>query len=176
MSLTIKRSSQQVIFKKMLFMSNLIKRNVREVVEQSTKAIQKEAKARAPSDRGQLRNFIERRTHNEGLTGVVFTPWQLTYAHLVEFGTGSFYKPPPGVGRGKGGSPYRPPAGGLLGAWAKRKGLPVFPIARSIGLKGGVKGRPFLFPAFQGERRVFVRNLRRAIWNKGVKKIAKGAA
>ena len=170
MSLKISKSSQAVIFKKLLLMSGAIKRNVREVVDESSKAIQKDARSRAPSDTGRLRRSIQLRKHNEagGRSGV-------GYAHLVEWGSGSFYNPV-AVGRRGGGGAYTPPAGGLLGAWAERKGLPVFPVARGLGLKGGVKGRPFLFPAFQGERPRFTRNLKRAIWNKSVVRVARGAA
>ena len=182
MSLKITKSSQAVIFKKLMLMSGVIKRNVREVVLDSSKAIQKDARSRAPSDTGRLRRSIQFRKHNEGLTGVVYTRTTsaggrsgVSYAHLVEWGSGSFYNPV-AVGRRGGGGPYRPPAGGLLGAWAKRKGLPAFPVARGLGLRGGVKGRPFLFPAFQGERPRFTRNLKRAIWNKSIVRVARGAA
>ena len=163
-------------------MSAAIRRNVAEVVEDSSKIIQKEAMTKAPVASGRLKKSILFRKFNDGLTGVVYTKTSsaggktgVGYAHIVEFGSGAYYSPPPGVGKKSGGGPYRPPAGGLLGAWSGRHNLPAFPVARGIGLRGGVKGRPFLFPAFEGERRRFERNLRRAIWNKSIKSMRGGA-
>ena len=173
--LKIQNSSQKVVFRRLFLMTQAIRDNVSKAVAKSTKAIQKEAKHRAPRDTGQLRDFIERASTNDGLTGHVFTPWQLSYAHLVEFGTGAFYKTPPGVSRGGSGGPYRPSSTRMLAEWAERKNLPAFPVARAIGERGGVQSRPFLFPAYEGERASFTRALRRAIWNRGVKSVAVGA-
>ena len=183
MSLKFKKSLQGVLFKRLLLMSRKIKGRVQEEVKKTTQAVQREAKARAPRDTGALVKSISVKYYNDGLTGLVYTKTSkvgrksgVGYAHLVEFGSGSFYNPPPGGGRRGGGGAYRPPSRSMLGAWAERKGLPPFPVARAVGLRGGVVGRPFLFPAFESNRAVFIRRLKRAVWEKGVKKVARGAA
>ena len=182
-NLQITKSSQKIVFKRLLLMSGEIQRQVAEEVDKATKAIRTEARARAPRDTGRLARSISIKKLNDGLTGVVYTKASragsssgVGYAHLVEFGSGAFYSPPKGVGKRGGGGPYTPASRGMLGAWSERKNLPAFPVARGIGMRGGVKGRPFLFPAFEGEKKSFQRGLRRAIWNRGVLKFARRRA
>ena len=182
MTLTFKKSAKGVLFKRMLLMSRKIKGAVQEEVKKTTKAIQSEAKSRAPKDTGELARSISVKYYNDGLTGLVYTKTSkagakvgVGYAHLVEFGSGSFYRTPPGVSRGGSAGPYRPSSTRMLAEWADRHNLPAFPVARAIGERGGVQSRPFLFPAYEGERASFTRALRRAIWNRGVKSVAVGA-
>jgi len=182
MTLTFKKSAKGVLFKRMLLMSRKIKGAVQEEVKKTTKAIQSEAKSRAPKDTGELARSISVKFYNDGLTGLVYTKTSkagakvgVGYAHLVEFGSGGFYRTPPGVSRGGSAGPYRPSSTRMLAEWADRHNLPAFPVARAIGERGGVQSRPFLFPAYEGERASFTRALRRAIWNRGVKSVAVGA-
>jgi len=183
MSLTFKKSAEGVLFKRMLLMSRKIRGAVQEEVKKTTKAVQSEAKLRAPKDTGELARSISIKFYNDGLTGLVYTKTSkagakvgVGYAHLVEFGSGSFYRTPPGVSRGGSAGPYRPSSTRMLAEWAERHNLPAFPVARAIGERGGVQGRPFLFPAFQSKRALFIRALKRAVWQKGVKSVAAGAA
>ena len=174
LDIKIQNSSQKVVFRRLFLMTQAIRDNVSAAVAKSTKAILKEAEQRAPTDTGQLRDSIVRASTNDGLTGYVFTRWN-PYAHLVEFGSGSFYKPPAGVSRGGSAGPYRPSSTRMLAEWAERHSLPAFPVARAIGERGGVRARPFLYPAFAAERPRFNRQLRRAIRG-AVKSAGRGAA
>ena len=181
--LKLDNNSKGVLFKRLALMSLKIRQNVEQEVEKSSKAIQATAKSRAPRDTGALARSIARKKFNDGLTGVVYTKTSRAggksgtgYAHLVEFGSGGFYRTPPGVSRGGSAGPYRPSSTRMLAEWAERHNLPAYPVARAIGERGGVQGRPFLFPAYEGERASFTRALRRAIWNRGVKSVAAGAA
>ena len=181
--LKLDNNSKGVLFKRLALMSLKIRQNVEQEVEKSSKAIQATAKSRAPRDTGALARSIARKKFNDGLTGVVYTKTSRAggksgtgYAHLVEFGSGGFYRTPPGVSRGGSAGPYRPSSTRMLAEWAERHNLPAYPVARAIGERGGVQGRPFLFPAYEGERASFTRALRRAIWNRGVKSVARGAA
>ena len=183
-NLKIEQRSSQVLFKRLLRLRGSIRENVAEVVEKSAGNIRDEAKARAPRASGALVRSLRFKRFNEGLTAVVFAGGSIWYDHLVEFGSGSFFKVPPaakiqggGRRRSKGhksGGPYRPPAAGKLRAWAERKNLPVFPVARAIGLRGGVKARPFLYPALETERKRFTRGLVNAIMNKSVRPMSRG--
>ena len=180
--LKLDNNSKGVLFKRLALMSLKIRQNVEQEVEKSSKAIQATAKSRAPRDTGALARSIARKKFNDGLTGVVYTKTSRAggksgtgYAHLVEFGSGGFYRTPPGVSRGGSAGPYRPSSTRMLAEWAERHNLPAYPVARAIGERGGVQGRPFLFPAYEGERASFTRALRRAIWNRGVKSVAVGA-
>ena len=180
--LKLDNNSKGVLFKRLALMSLKIRQNVEAEVDKSSKAIQATAKSRAPSDTGALARSIARKKFNDGLTGVVYTKTSRAggksgtgYAHLVEFGSGGFYRTPPGVSRGGSAGPYRPSSTRMLAEWSERHNLPAFPVARAIGERGGVKSRPFLFPAYEGERASFTRALRRAIWNRGVKSVAAGA-
>ena len=180
--LKLDNNSKGVLFKRLALMSLKIRENVEQEVDKSSKAIQATAKSREPRDTGALARSIARKKFNDGLTGVVYTKTSRAggksgtgYAHLVEFGSGGFYRTPPGVSRGGSAGPYRPSSTRMLAEWAERKNLPAVPVARAIGERGGVQGRPFLFPAYEGERASFTRALRRAIWNRGVKSVAVGA-
>lgn len=172
MKLTAKlvKSEQTLLIKRLSAFAFSVKREVREVVGKTGKAIQKNAKSRAPRATGKLRRFIEFKTENDGLTGYVFTPYG-SAAHLVEFGTGSRYRLPPGV-TGRGGGSYTPGVKGGLAKWAKKKGLPLFPVIRGIASRGGTPRRPFLYPAFQGEKRGYERNIKRAIMVKAPRRVA----
>ena len=180
--LKLDNNSKGVLFKRLALMSLKIRQNVEQEVDKSSKAIQATAKSRAPRDTGALARSIARKKFNDGLTGVVYTKTSRAggksgtgYAHLVECGSGGYYRTPPGVSRGGSAGPYRPSSTRMLAEWADRHNLPAFPVARAIGERGGVQGRPFLFPAYEGERASFTRALRRAIWNRGVKRVAVGA-
>ena len=181
--LKLDNNSKGVLFKRLALMSLKIRENVEQEVDKSSKAIQATAKSRAPRDTGALARSIARKKFNDGLTGVVYTKTSRAggksgtgYAHLVEFGSGGYYRTPPGVSRGGSAGPYRPSSTRMLAEWADRHNLPAFPVARAIGERGGVQSRPFLVPADEGERASFTRALRRAIWNRGVKSVARGAA
>ena len=182
-NLKIDETSKGVLFRRLAMMSLKIRENVETEIDKSSKAIQTAAKSRAPRDTGALARSISRKKFNDGLTGVVYTKTSRAggksgtgYAHLVEFGSGAFYRTPPGVSRGGSAGPYRPSSTRMLAEWAERHNLPAFPVARAIGERGGVQGRPFLFPAFQSHRALFIRALKRAVWQKGVKSVAAGAA
>jgi len=168
--LKLDNNSKGVLFKRLALMSLKIRQNVEQEVDKSSKAIQATAKSRAPRDTGALARSIARKKFNDGLTGVVYTKTSRAggksgtgYAHLVEFGSGGYYRTPPGVSRAGSAGPYRPSSTRMLAEWADRHNLPAFPVARAIGERGGVRGRPFLYPAMAGERPRFNRQLRRAI-------------
>jgi len=166
------KSQQTLLIKRLSGFAYAVKREVREVVEVSGKRIQKDAKSRAPRATGKLRRSIRFGTDNDGLTGFVFVG-RAFYGHLVEFGTGSRYRPPAGANvTGKGGSAYTPGIKGGLGKWAEKKGLPLFPVIRGIAQRGGTPRRPFLYPAFQGERKSYERNIKRAIMVKAPRRVA----
>ena len=173
MKLTAKlvKSEQTLLIKRLSAFSFAVKREVREVVSKSGKAIQKNAKSRAPRATGALRRNIRFSSDNDGLTGFVFVAPRAYYGHLVEFGTGSRYRTPPGVS-GRGGASYTPGVKGGLAKWAKKKNLPIFPVIRGIARRGGTPRRPFLYPAFQGEKRGYERNIKRAIMVRAPRRVA----
>ena len=171
LSAKLVKSQQTILIKRLSSFSFAVKREVREVVRVSGKKIQKAAKSRAPRASGKLRRSISFKTDNDGLTGFVFVSGRASYGHLVECGTGTRYKPPAGV-TGKGGASYTPGVRGGLADWAESKGLPLFPVIRGIGQRGGTPRRPFLFPAFQGEKRGYERGIKKAIMVRAPRRIA----
>lgn len=173
LSAKLVKSQQTILIKRLSGFSFAVKREVREVVRVSGKKIQKEAKIRAPRASGKLRRSIRFGTDNDGLTGYVFVYGGASYGHLVEFGTGTRYRPPIGARvTGKGGSAYTPGVRGGLADWAESKGLPLFPVIRGIGQRGGTPRRPFLYPAFQGEKRGYERGLKKAIMVRAPRRVA----
>lgn len=158
------------------------------IVNSSAMRIRNSAIKKVPVDTGRLKTSIQVKFFNNGQIAHVGS-W-LSYAAFVEFGTGragkatSPYKipeyqhgeghgwPPAGPltrwvirNRGKLGGPKRKPKRGTsarmaYGMWVRQM---VYLIQAAIYQRGGLKARPFLFPAYEAERPVFIRRLTAAM-------------
>lgn len=110
-------------------------------MQRATLLVTADAKRLAPVDTGRLRASITPKIEQRSLLGsnrirgIVGS--NVAYAPYMEFGTGTF------VGR-----PAHFPPPSALETWAKRHGIGNgFIVARSIFLKGGLKGRFYLTKA-----------------------------
>jgi HK97 gp10 family phage protein len=105
-------------------------------------AITNDAKREAPVDTGRLRNSIAPEVRVEGKVVMGVVGSNVKYAPHMELGTGTF----------AGGSRHWPPASALE-TWARRHGMPNgYVVARTIGIRGGLKPRRFLQRAFEMNR------------------------
>lgn len=111
---------------------------IKRVVAESAASVLSEATALAPVDQGNLKNSGNMRIKEDGLKADVF--FTAEYAPHVEFGT----------------RPHKIKAkGGVL--HFKVNGRDVF--AKEVN-HPGTPAQPFLFPAHERERPIFIRNLR----------------
>lgn len=120
--------------------SSKTQRNVKIEVDRWGKKIQADARRNAPVDTGNLRRSIKESKANNGFTSVVKVDAE--YGVFVEYGT----------------SKHFPPTESLEG-WARRKlgnEKLAFLVARKI-FKKGTPAQPFLFPAFEKNRKKFIR-------------------
>jgi HK97 gp10 family phage protein len=139
---------------KLQTLSVKIERNVmRGALRAGQKVVLDEARASAPKDTGALAKSIRIRPGRKLKKGVVQsnvvagdkTAW---YAHLIEFGTGSFYE-------GTGGKSVRRPyvikaknaAGEEASTGAKRRSLRIGGSFVSQVTHPGIKPQPFMRPA-----------------------------
>lgn len=109
-------------------------------------AVQAAAKKGAPVDTGRLRSAIRITFYKVGIAAEVGA--YVDYAAAVEFGSRA----------------HMPPAAALE-EWARRHKMPRgagYAIARAIA-KRGTKPRPFLYPAFELERRDYLPRLAKAM-------------
>lgn len=110
------------------------------------------AKIGAPVDRGRLRASI-----TSEMDSAAVPKW-------VQIGTNVEYAPYVHEGR----PPGKFPPMDKIAAWAARKGLPAFPVARAIA-RNGTKPRPFLTDALdESERRI------RNIFDAMIKEVGNG--
>ena len=123
------------------------KKHAKLAVAETAINVQADAKRRAPVDTGALRSSIAIRVRG-AYSAEVYT--DKLYAAAVEYG------------RSAGSA--MPPTGALDG-WLRRKGIDPnasFAVRRSIG-EQGVPPRPFMLPAFEGEKGPFKKRMRDAL-------------
>lgn len=111
-------------------------------MRKATLLVERDAKKNAPSDTGALRRSITSEVRVEGLSGrkvqgVVGS--NLRYAAAVELGS----------------KPHFPPVG-ALDAWARRRGMNAFLVARAISRRG-TRPRRYLQSAFEANQTEIVR-------------------
>lgn len=132
--------------------------------------IEGEAKKRAPVFQGRLRSSISTDVDKAvvPLWGSVGT--NVVYAPMMEFGTGLLHDGPGGAN-----APHWPPSQ-ALDSWASAHGIPGggFVVARSIGLRGGLKPRRFLRDGAEASL-VFARSAVGAMGKQVGIKFARGA-
>lgn len=144
---------------------------VRGDIDQITEGVASEmaldAKSRAPSDQGKLKqSIISRKT--DDLTYEVIVGER--YGAFVEFGTGTKVEVPPEfqdmASRFKGGNQGTFDEGlQSIKDWAKRQGIPeeaAYPIFISI-LKKGITAQPFLYPAYVQGREQYLKELKKLL-------------
>lgn len=115
---------------------------VQDVVRSSTLAIESDAISLAPVKEGNLKNSIHHSFLDNGLTGEVAASAE--YAPDVEFGT------KPHVIRAKPGGVLAFKVGGKM-VFTKEVNHP------------GTAAQPFLFPAWEAQRKIFIRELRNVL-------------
>lgn len=144
-----------------------IERNiVRSALRSGLKQMKVEAEALVPIRTGALRQSLKIKTKiNKGrpIAALTVGDKKAWYAHLVEFGTGSFYE-----GKGKSvGGPYKINAkkGGAL--FIGGNGNPVKSVTHP-----GAKAQPFMRPAFDAGNRAalaeFAATIRRRLTKQGI--------
>lgn len=116
-----------------------------EIVRQTAKSslkIEGEAKKEIVVDVGRARASIQTRFEDGGLTGIIFS--DVEYSKWIEFGRPAGKQPPTEA----------------LEGWARRHGLQglEFGIARVIGERG-LPPKPFLLPAFEGEKKNYIKEV-----------------
>lgn len=121
----------------------LVASKVKKETYKSGLKIESLAKLKSPVDTGRLRTSIQTILSNDSLTATIFS--DVNYAIYVEFGRRPGKKPPIQS----------------LESWAKRHNLSglEYVIARSIGKKG-IKPRPFLNPAYQSVKPLYISALK----------------
>jgi HK97 gp10 family phage protein len=140
------------------------KKKFRDAFNESAINIEREAKSSAPVNLGRLRSDIQKQIEvSDGglvVNAEVFNT--LTYAPMVEFGTGPKVDIPAGVTFDK-----PKPSGSFddmldnIRQWCRNKGIPesfAYVIAVNI-LNNGLEPRPYLFPAFERERPNLLKNI-----------------
>lgn len=123
------------------------KKHAARAVAETALAIQNDAKKRVPVDTGALRSSIAIRMKG-AYSAEVYT--DKLYAAAVEYG------------RSAGSA--MPPTGAVDG-WLRRHGIDPeasFAIRRAIG-EQGIPARPFLLPAFEGQKGPFKKRMRDAL-------------
>lgn len=147
---SFKLKGQKAVLRNLDSFSRRAKDVLRSEVERSAEKVQQDARRRAPVDQGELRASI----------GITYRPDRLG----ARIGTNSEHAWP--VHSGLKRRWYSPKA---LEPWVDRNiavarstESAAFLVARSI-METGTKGQPFLFPAFEKERKPFTRTVRRRI-------------
>lgn len=121
-----------------------ISQEVRTVVEETAKAIERDAKAFAPAETGDLRRSISSKVGRDGFTAQIGIRGKRAqrrayYAHFVEFGTRAYS---PGQVRGASGSKT------------------THKVRKVVAAR---RAQPFLYPAAQVNKKAFFNNSRRAL-------------
>lgn len=160
---------QYALFKKIEKLSAETKKKVAEAVVATAGKIASRAAGKAPADTGRLRSSIRVKKLGNGMTAQV---WALPgYALAVESG----YTGYSGRGNRRAGFPARKIGGKWravpeLEAWAERRGIPPWPLARAVYIKG-TKKKPFLFKAMDEERRAFLAIVEKAVIDEAPKAV-----
>jgi len=155
-AVTFELNGQRQVIAQLKRLTRQVFDDIGRAINSSALAIDRAAKLRVPVDTGRLRSSI-RLVFNKGTFPLVAASvgTDVKYAKFVEFGTAKMGKKtnrqplPPGYSYGT--SHQVPPTAALAG-WARRHKLDPWAVAVAIAKRGGNPARPFLFPAFEGER------------------------
>lgn len=130
--------------------------------------VEREAKQNVRVDQNRLRSSIRHRTSDDPLIFDVFT--DVFYAPFEEFGTGRHTQVPKELEsyaiqfKGTGQGNFNDLISNIRD-WARRNSIPddaVYPIAAKIAREGR-PGNAFLFPAWEGEKANYVKNVKRLL-------------
>jgi len=138
-----------------------------QAIGESAKMIETKAKQNTPVGAdGRLRASISAEKDRDLNWAVIVNS---RYAPYVEFGTKSKVSVPSGLEgyamQFKGGGGSFDELVKSIRNWAKKKGIPedaVYPISISI-TREGVSAQPFLFPAFEAERKRLLKDLKKVL-------------